>query len=127
MLNVPGKNIIAAMPLLKKRVKGVIFAIDALQNKMLNDGHSPFFMKKKLAEYSHHMIRKIDNDVGRQKYNRRFGIIEPVFANISEQKRMDRFLLRSKSKVNIQWTLYCIVHNIEKILNFGAQGSLASA
>lgn len=85
------------------------------------------FYEKKLAEYSHQMIRKIDDDVGRQKYNRRFGIIEPVFANIREQKRMGRFFLRGKSKVNIQWTLYCIVHNIEKILNFGAEGSLAPA
>jgi len=85
------------------------------------------FFEKKLAEYSHQMIRKIDSDVGRQKYARRFGIVEPVFANIREQKCMDRFFLRGKSKVNIQWMLYCIVHNIEKILNFGAQGSLATA
>jgi hypothetical protein len=27
---------------------------------------------------------------------------------------MDRFTLRGKKKVDIQWKLYCIVHNIGK-------------
>jgi hypothetical protein len=26
---------------------------------------------------------------------------------------LDRFTLRGKIKVNIQWMLYCMVHNIE--------------
>jgi hypothetical protein len=33
---------------------------------------------------------------------------------IRTQRRMDRFTLRGKIKVNIQWMLYCMVHNIEK-------------
>ena len=82
------------------------------------------FYDKELAEYSHQMMQKIDTDVGRQKYHQRFGIIEPVFANIREQKRMSRFLLRGKSKVNAQWLLYCIVHNIEKILSCGTEIAL---
>ena len=73
------------------------------------------------------MIRKIDTDVGRKKYDRRLGIVEPVFANIREQKRMDHFLLRGKSKVNIQWLLYCIVHNIEKILTCGSENAFSLA
>jgi len=32
---------------------------------------------------------------------------------------MDRFTLRGKGKVNIQWLLYCIVHNIEKLIGQG--------
>ncbi|NIV98120.1 transposase, partial [Candidatus Saccharibacteria bacterium] len=48
----------------------------------------------------------------------RFAIVEPVFANIKTQKRLNRFTLRGKVKVNIQWMLYCMVHNIEKIINF---------
>ena len=46
-------------------------------------------------------------------------IAEPVFANIRTNKRLDRFTLRGKIKVNIQWLLYCLVHNMEKILNYG--------
>ena len=36
-----------------------------------------------------------------------------------EAKRMDRFTQRGCAKVNIQWQLYCLVHNIEKILHYG--------
>jgi hypothetical protein len=32
-------------------------------------------------------------------------------------KKMSRFSLRTKVKVNIQWILYCIVHNIEKCMS----------
>jgi hypothetical protein len=73
---------------------------------------------------SEQMIKKIDTAKGRQKYGERIGIVEPVFANIRTQKRMDRFTLRGKIKVNIQWLLYGIVHNIEKFVNFGEMGKL---
>lgn len=66
------------------------------------------------------MIEKIDSKQGRKIYNCRIGIVEPVFANVRTQKRMDRFTLRGKIKVNIQWLLYCMVHNIGKIANYGA-------
>ena len=65
------------------------------------------------------MIEKIDSKTGRKIYNRRIGIVEPVFANVRTQKRMDHFTLRGKIKVNIQWLLYCMVHNIEKVANYG--------
>jgi transposase/predicted RNA-binding Zn-ribbon protein involved in translation (DUF1610 family) len=65
------------------------------------------------------MIEKIDTEQGKQRYERRLAIVEPVFANIKTQKRLDRFNLRGKQKVNVQWLLYCIIHNIEKIVNFG--------
>ena len=45
--------------------------------------------------------------------------VEPVFANLQHNKRLDRFTLRSQPKVNAQWTLYCLVHNIEKLAKHG--------
>lgn len=72
------------------------------------------------------MKHKIDTVEGRKMYSKRLGIVEPVFGNIRAQKRMDRFTLRSKIKVNIQWKLYCMVHNIEKILNFGTSYAMAT-
>jgi len=66
------------------------------------------------------MIAKIDTRKGKERYERRLAIVEPVFANIRTQKRLDRFTLRGKLKVNVQWQLYCIIHNIEKIVNNGA-------
>jgi transposase len=65
------------------------------------------------------MIQKIDTPEGRKMYSRRMGIVEPVFANIRTHKRMDHFTLRSQIKVNIQWTLFCIVHNLSKIARYG--------
>ena len=69
--------------------------------------------------YSKAMGEKVDSDQGRKIYPQRMAIVEPVFANIRTQKHMDRFTFRGKIKVNIQWMLYCMVHNIEKLMNFG--------
>ncbi len=68
---------------------------------------------------SKRMRDKIDTEEGREKYEKRMGIVEPVFGNIKARKKLNYFTLRTKIKVNIQWTLYCMVHNIEKIANYG--------
>ena len=68
---------------------------------------------------SKQMVEKIETPQGRRIYPQRLAIAEPVFANIRINKRLDRFTLRTKIKVNIQWLLYCLIHNIEKILNYG--------
>lgn len=75
-------------------------------------------VKEKTVTLSKRMRDKIDTKQGREKYERRLAIVEPVFGNIKARKRMDYFTLRSKIKVNIQWTLYCAVHNLEKIANY---------
>ena len=69
--------------------------------------------------YSDEMKKKIDTAEGREIYSRRMGIVEPVFGNLRNAKRLDRFTLRTKAKVNIQWLLYAIIHNIGKICVFG--------
>ncbi|NNK85413.1 MAG: IS1182 family transposase [Desulfobacterales bacterium] len=76
-------------------------------------------IKSNRRNYSQEMAAKMDTERGREIYPHRIKIVEPVFANIRTQKRLDRFTLRGKVKVNIQWLLYCMVHNIEKIANFG--------
>ncbi len=68
---------------------------------------------------SKQMVEKIETAEGRRIYPKRLAIVEPVFANLRINKRLDRFTLRGKVKVNIQWLMYCLVHNIEKILNYG--------
>jgi len=72
-----------------------------------------------LTNLSRKMAGKVDTEKGRKIYPRRIAIAEPVFANIRTHKRLDRFTLRGKIKVNIQWLLYCMVHNIGKIANYG--------
>jgi Transposase DDE domain len=82
---------------------------------------------------SQKMRAKIDTPAARAIYGQRLASVEPVFGNLRSQKRLDRFTLRGKIKVNIQWMLYCIVHNMEKILHYGGaverwgQGRLQTA
>ena len=71
------------------------------------------------TNFSKQMVAKIDTERGRKLYPQRLAVIEPVFANIRVHKRLDRFTLRGKAKVNVQWLLYCMVHNMGKILNYG--------
>ena len=56
---------------------------------------------------------------GYRLYGRRLGTVEPVFANIRYNKGLDRFTLRGRHKVDTQWKLYCMVHNIEKLAHHG--------
>jgi len=64
------------------------------------------------------LLREKLNTVEYQdQYACRIQIIEPVFANIKTSKGLDRFMLRGKTKVNSQWQLYCITHNLGKCLN----------
>jgi hypothetical protein len=61
------------------------------------------------------MRAKIDTAPARALYGRRLAIVEPVFANLRSNKRLDRFTYRGRAKVGVQWLLYCLVHNLEKL------------
>jgi len=73
--------------------------------------------------YSALMKGKIDSEEGRYHYSRRLAIVEPVFANICSSHRLRRFSLRGTRKVNNQWLLYSMVHNIGKIQRYGTLDS----
>jgi hypothetical protein len=75
--------------------------------------------KGKPPTYSALMKRKIDTEEGRHHYGKRLGIVEPVFANIRSTLGLDRFSLRGTRKVNNQWLLYAMVHNIGKVHRYG--------
>jgi transposase len=77
------------------------------------EGHQPDLIEA--------MKAKIDAPQGRLIYARRLAIVEPVFANIRVHKRLDHFTVRSKAKVDVQWTRtrFALVHNIGKILHYG--------
>jgi hypothetical protein len=67
------------------------------------------------AHPSERMRQAIDSPKGRQLYSQRFGTVEPVFANIRHNKGLSRLNHRGREKVHTQWSLYCMVHNIEKL------------
>jgi hypothetical protein len=72
--------------------------------------------RKYKENLSDKMREKIDNPAYRELYSRRQQIIEPTFSDIAYCKGMDRFTLRGTEKVDIQWKMYCIVHNIGKCI-----------
>jgi transposase len=65
------------------------------------------------------MKRAIDSEEGRRLYGQRFATVEPVFGNLRHNKQLNRFTLRGREKVDVQWKLYCLVHNIEKLAHHG--------
>ena len=65
------------------------------------------------------MKTRLDTPEGRAQYAERFGAVEPVFGNVRYNKGLDRFTLRGRTKVDGQWKLLCLVHNIEKLANTG--------
>lgn len=69
--------------------------------------------------YTDKMKRRIDSPEGRIQYGRRFATVEPVFGNLRHNKQLNRFTLRGQKKVDAQWKLYCLVHNIEKLAHHG--------
>jgi len=71
------------------------------------------------TNYTDWMKHRVDSDKGKQIYSHRMSVVEPVFGNIGANKKLNRFSLRGKKKVQSQWQLYSLVHNIEKIANYG--------
>ena len=69
--------------------------------------------------FTDRMKRKIDSAIGRVIYGMRLAISEPPFSHITSALGLDRFTLRGKVKVNTQWNLFCIVHNLTKIHRYG--------
>ncbi len=77
--------------------------------------------KEKPESFTEKMKRRIDSIKGRLIYNRRLGTAEPVFGNICSTLGLDRFTLRGKRKVNTQWLLFCVAHNLLKVHRYGPE------
>ena len=73
----------------------------------------------RISSHGERMRERTDSPEGRALYGRRFATVEPVFGNIRYNKKLDRFTLRGQSKVDSQWKLFCLVHNIEKMVHHG--------
>lgn len=65
------------------------------------------------------MRHKIDSTLGRYYYGMRLGIVEPVFGHLRENLGLDRFTLRGRPKVDGQWKLMAMLHNLTKIHRYG--------
>ena len=61
------------------------------------------------------MRRKLRTKQGRRRYALRMETVEPVFGQIKHGRRFRQFLLRGLDKVNGEWLLICMGHNLLKL------------
>ena len=60
------------------------------------------------------MVRKLRTKKGRETYRKRKWMVEPVFGQIKACRGFRQFLLRSLKKMQGEWTLVCLTHNLLK-------------
>ncbi|WYH50230.1 transposase [Teredinibacter turnerae] len=63
---------------------------------------------------------EMDSSEGRAIQANRTGIFEPVFAHMKHIMGLRWFSLRGLKKVAGPWYLFCVVHNLVKILKYGS-------
>ncbi|WP_218043683.1 transposase [Flavobacterium gawalongense] len=66
---------------------------------------------KKLKHKAHELL---NSEQGIERRKQRCRDVEPVFGNIKQNHRFQRFMLRSTKKVQIEWSLLAIAQNIRK-------------
>jgi hypothetical protein len=88
-----------------------------MKNPIKEKGRQVSFLNKEQTRISYLdlMKEKVDSLEGRRMYSRRMWTIEPVFGNITSNKRLNRLSLRGEKKCTAQWLMFCLVHNIEKL------------
>ena len=66
------------------------------------------------ATWTDRMRRKLQTKPGKNVYRWRKAIVEPVFGQIKHARGFRQFLLRGFRKVQGEWTLVCLGHNVVK-------------
>ena len=65
------------------------------------------------------MRERLRSPEGHAIYRLRKQIVEPVFGQIKEARRIRAFLLRGLGKVQAEWQLICATHNLLKLFRAG--------
>jgi hypothetical protein len=96
-----------------------------MKNPVKERGRQVSFLNKEQTKTSYLdlMKEKVDSVEGRRMYSRRMWTIEPVFGNITSNKRLNRLSLREEKKCTAQWLMFCLVHNIEKLWKNANEGN----
>ena len=69
------------------------------------------------------MRRKLRTKRGRERYALRMGTVEPVFGQVKQCRGFRQFLLRGLDKVNGEWLLICMGHNLLKLFRSEARSA----
>lgn len=70
------------------------------------------------------MAAKVATAVGKALYARRKVIVEPVLGQIKGARGFRRFSVRGLEKINGEWRLVCLTHNLLKIWRYGCAFSV---
>lgn len=69
----------------------------------------------RLANFRKKAFERLNSELGKKLRKQRYPEVEAVFGLIKENKKFRRFNLRGLDKVNVEWGLVSIAHNIAKI------------
>ncbi len=97
----------------KKKIEGYI-AIDR-ESYRKRDQPGPRGPLPAEATRVDRMRRKLQTKAGAAIYARRKVVVEPVFGQIKQARGFRQFLLRGFRKVQGEWALVCLTHNILKL------------
>ena len=61
------------------------------------------------------MREKLRTTAGHAVYKMRKAVVEPVFGQIKEQRGLRGFLMRGREKVEAEWQIICLTHNLLKL------------
>lgn len=67
------------------------------------------------ATVQQRMWHKLKSKEGAAVYNQRKAIVEPVFAYLKHVRGFRQFLLRGQARVEAEWLLMCLTHNLLKM------------
>ncbi|MGA2203307.1 MAG: IS1182 family transposase [Terriglobales bacterium] len=97
----------------KKRIEGFI----ATDRECYRDRHQPGPRRplSQRATRVDRMRRKLQTKVGAAIYATRKTVVEPVFGQIKQARGFRQFLLRGVDKVQGEWAMICLTHNILKL------------
>jgi hypothetical protein len=68
------------------------------------------------------MERKLLTKRGQKLYKKRGQTVEPVFGQIKDGRRADRFMRRGHSACDSEWKLESTTHNLLKLWRSGCYG-----
>jgi transposase len=67
------------------------------------------------------MRKKLDSEEGKKIYQRRMSTVEPLHGDMQKNRGFTQFVLRGLEKVNVEYNLLAIAHNVRKIILHGAK------
>ena len=71
------------------------------------------------------MREKLRSTAGKAIYKMRKAVVEPVFGQIKERRKLRGFLFRGLEKVKAEWKIICLTHNLLKLYLAGVRSQEA--